>query len=234
MTPGWILIRTKVETLKRHIKALLPCIQLSPYFWFPSSTLLRFLTVRLSSVRGEPKIQAMLGSALLRLSYITKFFIKCNKDITLTLCIFMNRWSLRWFIFLLFDILYITCSIYKLYKSVIILNILKQYLSCDSRHKRMKSFLNCLYWFLYISSHVSLMQFSNLKIRESLKSFLLIVKSFYTLVSIWSTYDYNPRRCLFRHSMALEPEDRGKVISYFPTFCFNLGKYLITWHIIEK
>ena len=59
----------KLETLDWRLKALLPCFRISLYFWFPESTLLRFLTVWPSSVRGERKIQAMSGSSLLRLSY---------------------------------------------------------------------------------------------------------------------------------------------------------------------
>ena len=75
---GWIPIswdeliwgkRKKVETLKWRLKALLLCFCLFPYFWFPNSTLFRSSTVGPSSVRGEPKIQAMPGSALLQFSY---------------------------------------------------------------------------------------------------------------------------------------------------------------------
>ena len=51
-------------------KALLPCICLSLYLWFPDLTIFHFLMVWPYSVRGEPKIQAMPGSALLRFSYI--------------------------------------------------------------------------------------------------------------------------------------------------------------------
>ena len=64
---------TKVETLEWRQKALLPCFYLSPYFWFPGSTLVRFLMVWSSSVRGEPKIQAIPGSALLWFSYTTSW-----------------------------------------------------------------------------------------------------------------------------------------------------------------
>ena len=65
--------RPKVETLEWRLKAPLPCFRISPYFWFPDSILFRFLTVWPSSVIGEQKIQAIPGSALLRLSYTTSW-----------------------------------------------------------------------------------------------------------------------------------------------------------------
>ena len=72
--------RTKLETIEWRPKALIPRFYLSPYFCFPDSTLFRFLTVWTSSVRGEPKIQAMTGSALIRISYNTigSIRIPCN------------------------------------------------------------------------------------------------------------------------------------------------------------
>ena len=54
--------------LEWRLKALLPCLWIYLYFWFPDSTLFQFLTARPLSVRGEQKIQTMPGSALLRLS----------------------------------------------------------------------------------------------------------------------------------------------------------------------
>ena len=62
-----------MKTLEWRQKALLLCFYLYPYFWFPDLTLLRFLMVWPCSIRGEPKIQAILGSALLRFSYTTIF-----------------------------------------------------------------------------------------------------------------------------------------------------------------
>ena len=122
---------------------------------------------------------------------------------------------------MLYDISYISWSIYKWYKNGIILNILKQCISCGSRHKEIKSVLNCIYCFLDISSHASLMLFPNLKTKEYLKYPLLIVKLSYRLVSIWSAYGYNSIRCLFSPSMDIELEYGRKVIPSFPNFCFN-------------
>ena len=51
-----------------------------------------------------------------------------------------------------------------------------------------------------------------------LEIFLLILKSWYRIVSICCTYDYNELICLLRHSMAIELEDRGKLISSCPIF----------------
>ena len=87
----------------------------------------------------------------------------------------------------------------------------------------MKSVLNCIYCFLNNSCHKSLMLFPNLKIKKSLKYILLNVKSWYKLVSILSTYDYNSIRCLVIHSMDLELEDRGKKI-LLPIFLIQLRK----------
>ena len=81
--------RTKLETLEWRLKALLPCLPLSPYFLFPESTHFFDYTISLflvlfvwpSSIRGEPKIQAMPGLSLLRLSYTT-FLEQKNQSIT--------------------------------------------------------------------------------------------------------------------------------------------------------
>ena len=62
---------TKVETLECRLKAPPPCFCLSPYFLFLDSTFFWFLTLQQSYIQGEPKIQAMPGSALIRLSYTT-------------------------------------------------------------------------------------------------------------------------------------------------------------------
>ena len=120
--------------------------------------------------------------------------------------------------YFLYAMWYISRSIYKWYKSVIILNILKPYLTCDSRHKGMKSVLDCIYCLLNNSAHVSLMSFSNLKMTEFLKYYLLVMNSWYSLVSIFSTYYSNSMICLFYHSISLELEKRGKVISCCPKF----------------
>ena len=95
-----------------------------------------------------------------------------------------------------------------------ILSKLKIYLSCDYRHKVMKSVLNCIYCFLNNSLHVPLVSFPKLKMKALLKYILLTVNSCYRLVSILSTYDYYSIRGLFFHSMALEIYAIGKVISY--------------------
>ena len=58
-----------METIEWSINELLPFFRIFLYFLFPDLTLFWFLTVLPSSVQGEPKIQAMPGSALLRLSY---------------------------------------------------------------------------------------------------------------------------------------------------------------------
>ena len=80
LIPGWIPIsrakpsrgkRTKVETLEWHLKALLLCFQLSPYFWFPNSTLFHFLTFWPSYVRGKQKNRLCLAHPLLQRSYKT-------------------------------------------------------------------------------------------------------------------------------------------------------------------
>ena len=47
--------RTKVETLKWRLKALLPCFRLSSSFWFTNFPLFWFLTVWPCYVRREPK-----------------------------------------------------------------------------------------------------------------------------------------------------------------------------------
>ena len=60
--------RSKVETLEWRLKSLFRCFCLSPYFWFPNSTPFWVLVVWSSSVWRGQKIQAMPGSALLRLS----------------------------------------------------------------------------------------------------------------------------------------------------------------------
>ena len=36
------------------------------------------------------------------------------------------------------------------------------------------------------------------------------------------------------HSMSLELDDRGKVISSLPKACFKSGQHLITWQVLEK
>ena len=88
-------------------------------------------------------------------------------------------------------------------------------MSCDYIHKGNKTFINCLYCFPYISSHLSLMSFYSVKTKESFKYIWLIVKSTYRLASIWCTYDYNSRRFTFFHSIALKIDEGGKVIYSF-------------------
>ena len=115
-----------------------------------------------------------------------------------------------------------------------ILNILKQYLSYDSRHKRIKSLLNCIHIFLNSSLNVSLVSFPKLKMKSLIKYLLFIVKLWYRLVPILSTHDYNSIRCSFRHSMSLELDERGKLIYFCLECLFHSVEYLTTWHSFEK
>ena len=57
------------------------------------------------------------------------------------------------------------------------------------------------------------------------------MKSRYSLVSIWSTHDYNSIRYSFIHSIVLDLGYKGKGISSFPRLWSNSGKDLIKLHI---
>ena len=76
--------------------------------------------------------------------HLILIFMNVSSSCHLLIVPFMNIWSVRRFLILLYAMWYISYSIYKWYKSVMILNILKKYLSCDLIHIG-----KCIYLMIY-------------------------------------------------------------------------------------